>query len=94
MENKQISHKCTFPSNLPCFIKRKVRNDENNGIDQQRDRRGPAERCILATMMQGVLQPSSIFPEYKYLSRYKYVTKIHIFLNNHDCCTRYYLFFL
>lgn len=48
---------------LPCVIKRKVRNNENNGIDQQRDRGGPAERRILAAMMQGVLQPSSISPE-------------------------------
>lgn len=36
---------------LSCFIERKERNYENNGVNQQRNRRGPTESRVLAAMV-------------------------------------------
>lgn len=46
---------CVSLIDLPCFIEREERNDENNGVDQQCDCGSPAKCRILAAMMQGVL---------------------------------------
>lgn len=49
--------------NAPVFIERKKRGYEDNVcIDQKSERRGPAERRVLTTMMQNVFEPSSVSP--------------------------------